>query len=293
MPNEEGSAGQAPSIAQQIQTQQQKLLELGEKLGNFDRVREREFYSTYLFTPGKAAVVQPQRVKLFVATAGQTGQGYANMLTERETNWAQSQKLSDQQNLVVKALHVSIQRAPVDPQILTSAQFAQVPQVYDPTIPLHPTDVESIAKGTVLEVEYLTEKIPMGLIADFPEVGGIWSFREAARQWPAPAQAPAPIVQTVGLSETLETPAGDEFPAWGYLPISRQNVAVAFERRFRVPLMLQHGEQFNINLNIPVGWQMAGASPLETAGFEEGRDATGMFEIRVGMWCTESFVEQS
>lgn len=281
------------SIADQIAQQQTALLEKGQKLGKFDRVRQREFWSTYLFAPGKGQVVQPQRVKLFVSTTGQPGQGYQNNLTERETNWAQSGKLPDQQNLIMQSLHCSIQRAPVDRNILTAAQNALVPQTYDPTIPIHPTDMESIAKGTVVEIEYLTEKIPMGLVADFPSVGGVWGFREASRQWPAAAQPPPPIVETVGLSYTPRTSAGIEFPNSAYLPTTKNQVAAAFERRFRVPNLLQHGEQFSVNLVIPVGWQMVGVSPLETAGMIEGRDGTGLFEIRVGFWATESFVEQS
>ena len=290
--------GQRETIGESILRQQQQLLETGKKLGQFDRIRQREFYSTYLFTPGKGLLQPSGRFLLFNTLKGGTGQGYNTSLTVRETNWPQSGKLSDQQNLVAHALHVSIQRPPADPQVFPNQLGNPVNlSSIDPTIPLHPSDVETIARNCVLEIQYITEKVPMGHLADFPEAGGVWGFRENARQAPAQGQVgPAPY--PVGYDATpINAPPFSPIqaiPPWAALPISRNAVAAAFERRFRVPLLIQHGEQFQASINIPKPFSTVGPSPAQLAtGQAEYRDAGGCFEIRVGLWCTESFVELS
>lgn len=283
--------GLPSEIERSIREQEQKLLTEGMKLGRFRRIRQREFYSRYLFLPGKGAIFRAGEFQLFTTIEGGTGQGYNQPLTERETNWPQTGKLSSQQNLVVKALHVRICRCPTD-----STLYPAPPNNFNPDLPYSAADIYNIAYNFTVNVKYITEKIPYGLIADFPAVGGAWGFNQASRQQPIAGQPAPPIVQNVGLSQTLDLQAApllQSVQGTGNYPILNSNVVAAFERRFKVPLLIQNSEQFTVSLETSNEWQMD--TDVANAPPNNGilRNGTGAFEIEVGLWATESFVEQS
>lgn len=264
------------NIAQSLKQQERELLEAGARLGRFDKIRQREFYSSYLFAPGQGGDVTANTYELFNAVEGDLAQGYNNALTKLETNWPSKGRISNNQNLVIKSLHVDIRRAPTDPRVFASTGGI------DFNVPIHPTDVETIMRSMVLGIKYLTNNVPQGLISEFPSVGGVHGFMQSGRQSPA-------LVAGVDQSPDL---AAQGVQAYGNLAISRNATQAAFERRAKVPTLLQHGEQFTMTLDVPKAFTLLGANTA-AQGDARVRDTTGCFVIRVSFWATESFVEKS
>ncbi len=263
-------------IASQIHQQEYQLMVEGARLGRFDKVRQREFYSRLLFTPGLGGTIQPGQYPVFNSIPGDTGQGYAGPLTYRETNWTSKGRISNNQNFVIKAFHVDITRPPTDTAVLPSGVS------YDAGIPPHVVDVQNILGSCLLGIQYLTNVVPIGLLADFPSVAGAYGFNAAGRQAPG---------ATAGLDITPDT-APEAIKGYGNLNITRNATQAAFERRARVPTLLQHGEQFNMVVIVPRPITVL-AQNATLSNNALVRDATGIFEIEVGFWATESFIEKS
>lgn len=283
--------GQLPTdIKQQIAQQTDRLLRQGEYLGNFNQVRQRWLWSSYLFAPGLGQQIQAGKYELFVTLKGQIGQGYSGPLTDRETNWVAARRVPDQQNLLVESYAVEIRRPPTDyspaglalypAATLSGGALANPPASgrVDPRVPLHPADLVNVAQGMILAYTYLTNTVPIGKLADFPSPGGASGFVEASRQFPSNV--------TAGLSST---PQGADNRA--FLPLARNACMPRFERRLQVPQLLQKSETFSMTLIVPNNITLLGVPPsLGPTG--EQNDATGAVEIVVGLYCTESFVEK-
>lgn len=278
-------------IKSQIAAQSTALLEKGQKLGRFDKIRERWLYSSQLFAPGLGGTISAGKYEIFTAIKGDIGQGYQGPITDRETNWVAKRRVPDQQNLLVHGYAVEIRRPPTDytatglnlypPSTLTAGALANPPAAgkVDPRVPLHPTDLAQVAHGMLLAYTYLTNTVPLGKLADFPSPGGAVGFNEASRQFPSNA--------TAGLSST---PQGADNRA--YLPLARNSCMPRFERTLMVPQLLQHGETFAMVLIVPNPITLLSVPPsLGPTG--EQNDATGAVEIVVGLYCTESYVERS
>lgn len=266
-----------PSIQQSLVQQERDLLVRGQRLGRFDRIRQREFYSSYLFAPGIGAVIQAGKYEVFKALRGEQGQGWPVSLTERETNWTGKGRIPDNLNLVLKSFHASILRPPSTP---IYPSVGPTPGSVDINVPLHPTDVCNCAYGMLLGVQYLTNIIPIGFLADFPGIGGAFGHNAASRQ------VPDPLLPGVADSDVTNDQAR------AHLPLCASKTVPAFERRQRIGVMLQHGEQFSMVIIVPRAITLQGANVY---GEDQtiGNDATGAVEIRIGFWATESFVERS
>jgi hypothetical protein len=106
--------------------------------------------------------------------------------------------------------------------------------------------------NTLVNITYLTNAVPLGLGCDF-------------------GQASAPHVGTY-------IPSSDDA-----VTIFRANgfPAPALRRRFKIPILLQHGETFAFAFNIPRAFWVGAA------------DESGTFVARLDFWATESFVEKS
>jgi hypothetical protein len=272
-----------PDIESQLNRQAQNLLTAGRD-SKFNRIREREMYSTFLFTPGLGGVIQSGTYDLFKVIKGLQGQGFQSPMTDRETNWPQPNRIADDHNLLLTALHVEINRSTTD----TTAYPAAVLPVNPPTngtvdlsLPPHPADVTAVAFGMALGITFLTNTVPYGLIGDFPAAGGVVGFNEASRQIAAAAGA-APAFAT--------TPAAAGNRA--FLPVTRNACNAAFERRFAVPIFLKHGDTFSCQLIVPSPITLLAVNAVPgTNG--ESNDATGALEVRIGLWVVESFIEHS
>lgn len=271
-----------PDIKANIDAQARKLLMDGQYLGKFDQIRSRYFYSSALLAPGIGGTVQPQKLELYKSLAGDIGQGYSGALTERETNWLQQGRTPDQQNLLVKAWGCNIRRAPTDVRVYPPAMVALGPVTggVDLNLPPHPADVYAVSKGITLNIKWLTNEVPQGILADFPCVGGLIGWDQNSRQ--------RPNALNVG---TAGTPLAD-ITARGKVPIARNAVPAAFERRKDIPEFLEHGKQFSVILDViePIVFVDA---PAGTVQNPQLNDASGCLEIVIAFWAIESFVEKS
>ena len=277
--------GLPTNIRDQLRTQERELLIRGQRLGRFNKIRQREFYSSYLFAVGQGGVITANKYPVFTSIKGDQGQGYASAMTERETNWLQRNRLADNHNLLIKAFHVEIKRGPTDQRVYPPEvkPFQAKTGFVDTHTPPHPADVQALAYGALLGIQYLTNLVPLGYLADFPSPGGVYGFTEASHQMPTLAND--------GQSGTLIDPAtGNKNRA--QLPITRNAVQPFLERRAKVSTLLQHGENFSMAIIVPQPIRLLDTNPAAANGAEVN-DVSGCLEVRVGFWATESFVEAS
>lgn len=254
------------SLKEMVQKQVSRVLERGSRLERFDQLRSRHFWSTYLFAYGAGNDIAQGPYDVFKAIPSQTGQGYPTNvpLTLRETNWLNSGRVPDNQNFVITEIGCTIMRPPAcDAAVPLEAPLngiwsnlaPAIQALVNPYTPLHPTDVANIAYGTVLEMQFLTNSVPLGLISDFSQSAGLREFHTFT-------------------NSTVPHISGD--PTMG-VP------AAAFRRKLEVPILLQHGETMGMRLNIH--------KPILTLPLASG--GAGWAEIRVDWWAHESFAEKS
>jgi hypothetical protein len=136
-----------------------------------------------------------------------------------------------------------------------------------------PADAIAILYGTILEMSFLTNNVPLGLCADFSQSAGGYSF--------ANSQFPGAGVIVPGGRDSQGYLSGD--PLNG-IP------AAAFRRKLEVPILLQHGENMGMRLNIPRNIEVEPTTVVAPANRALG---TGWFELRVDWWAHESFTEKS
>ena len=254
------------SIERLVQRQTAKVLERGSRFSNFDRLRQRHFWSSYFFAPS-TGVISAGPYDIFQVIPSGVGQGYPSStpLSLLETNWRNSGRVPDNQNFVITEIGVTVKRppqvvfgggtalaAPSDGIYanLTTAQQAAI----NPAIPLNGIDVQTVLYGATLEMKYLTNTIPMGLLADFSQSAGTVSKNGS---------------NTTGLSFGGDALNGIASPA--------------FRRKLEIPILLQHGESMGMRINVP--------QPLNLLSVANG--GAGWLEVRVDWFAYESFVEMS
>jgi hypothetical protein len=266
-----------------VERQVTKVLERGQRYGRFDQIRQRHFWSSYLFAGFAGTSIPAGTYDVFKTIPGGIGQGYNVPLTNRETNWLGAGRVPDNQNFAITELGVTLTRPPANPQgtpvHVPGAAFTNAPQngiaasmnagqvaAINGLAPILPVDAQSILYGTVLEFSFLTNNVPLGLCADFSQSAGAFGF------------ATTPYVNAdanAARSSIIEgLPPGD--PTNG-IP------AAAFRRKLEVPILLQHGEAMGMRLNIPR------AIPIQSLA----QGSSGWFELRIDWWASESFVEHS
>lgn len=243
-------ARQKPSIQKQISNQTQNVLRTGQKFTKFDQIRQRHFWSCYFFTADANGYIPAGRYTLFTTPVGQNGQGFPSgfVITERESNWKSANRVPDNQNFEITELGCGV----------LSADFAQAGTF--PLAEMPPASAMSnFFQSTVLSITYLTNSVPLGICADFAQSSG---FHQGVSTFQLPADA-AP------------TPPFNGVPVNGF-------AAPALRRKFKIPILLQHGESFNFTFDI---------QRPTYVGF--GGQTAATFLIRLDFWATESFVEQS
>lgn len=274
------------SLARMVEKQVSRVLKRGQRFDRFDQLRQRHFWSTYLFAHGAGNPIPAGQYDVFKSTPGLQGQGYPSgvTLSLRETNWRNSSRVPDNQNFAISEVGVSLIRPPcVDDRGVggapanapTDGIYANLPPsvqaLVHPRRTINPTDAAQYLYGTVLEFSYLTNSVPLGLCADWSQSAGAYAQEQATS--PAPA-VPVPGPRVATLSGPVIERMGD--PTNG-IP------AAAFRRKLEVPILLQHGEAMGMRFNVPVD--------IPTLTLDEG--GAGWVEFRVDWWATESFVEYS
>jgi len=185
--------------------------------------------------------IQPQILALFVTPTGQVGQGWPVALTELETNWKAANRVPDNQNFEVTEIGVSIL-----PQVTAAGGDESV-------LPL--IDQVQVLTNTIVQIKYLTNAVPLGLAADFAQAAGphLGAY--------VPQTVTAPVAEGIVSTNGFAAPG--------------------LRRRFKVPILLQHGETFSFELNVPRAYLLS------------ANDDTDRVVARLDFWATESFVEKS
>jgi hypothetical protein len=272
------------SIQDIVDKQVSKVLKRGSRMSSFDQIRQRHFWSTYLFVADPSTNrIAAGAYDLFKTIPGASGQGYPTnlSLTVRETNWLNAGRVPDNQNFAIMELGVTIRNPPLERiaaqgavdssgifNALTAAQQAYITRA-GAARPLAGQDMANIAMGGILEMSFLTNNVPLGLLADFTQSAGIVAD---ANQYSTRDVAAAP---------------GAIFNA----NMANGIPAAAFRRKLEIPISLQHGENMGMRIVFPRPVTMA--SPAAKTGNTEGGGGTGWCEIRVDWWAVESFTEKS
>lgn len=267
-----------------VDKQVQKVLKRGQRMANFDQIRQRHFWSTYLFVADPATNrIAAGQYDLFKTIPGASGQGYPTNLnlTLRETNWLNAGRVPDNQNFAIMEIGVQIHNPPLERiaaqgavdgsgiyNALTSAQQSYITRA-GAARPMAAQDMAAIAYGGVLEMSFLTNNVPLGLLADFTQSAGII----------APANQYVPNDVSAVPGAIFNTNAANGIPA------------AAFRRKLDIPILLQHGENMGMRINFarPVTLNSPAAKTANT----NGGGGSGWAEVRVDWWAIESFVEKS
>lgn len=267
-----------------VDKQVQKVLKRGQRMANFDQIRQRHFWSTYLFVADPSNNrIAAGAYDLFKTIPGASGQGYPTNLnlTIRETNWLNAGRVPDNQNFAIMEIGVQIRNPPLERiaaqgavdgsgiyNALTATQQAYITRA-GAARPMTGQDMASIAYGGVLEMSFLTNNVPLGLLADFTQSAGIVAN---ANQFAANDLSAAPgALYNTNLSNGIP--------------------AAAFRRKLDIPILLQHGENMGMRINFarPVTLN----SPASKTANTQGGGGSGWAEVRVDWWAIESFVEKS
>lgn len=253
------------TLQSMVRKQVANVLVRGKRMERFDQLRSRHFWSSYLFAYGGGNQIAQAQYEVFKAIPSQTGQGYPTdvPLTFRETNWLNAGRVPDNQNFVINEVGVTVVRPPpVDPSGtnaptngIWSNLSAATQALINEEAQIHPQDAANILYGTVLEMQFLTNSVPLGLCSDFSQSSGVMHTDNAA-------------------SLDLEETGGD--PTTG-IP------AAAFRRKLEVPILLQSGETMGMRFNVH--------RPIDTLTIANG--GAGWAELRVDWWAHESFAEKS
>lgn len=214
-------------ISRSIQRQTQRLLQTGRRFERFDQIRQRHFWSTALFVPDTNGFISGAQ-QLFVTPAGQNGQGFPSgvTLSERETNWKSSNRVPDNQNFECTELGVTVGVLPSDVDATSTANVVSG------------FTANSFLQSTVLNITYLTNSVPLGMASDFAQAAGPTggSFQPGA-------------AINVAATYTQNAATGPSGTAARIL--TNGFAAPALRRRFKIPILLQHGETFSFELQLP------------------------------------------
>jgi len=230
-------------IRKQIQSQTRRLLTTGRRFERFDQIRQRHFWSTALYVPDANGYIGGKR-QLFITPPGQNGQGFPSgvSLTERETNWKSANRVPDNQNFELTELGITVGVVPS--QVLSAN--GQLPNVPAGLV------ANGFVQNTVVSITYLTNSVPLGLTSDF-------------------AQAAGPDMGTYISLNNNSTGVDPRIASNGFN-------APALRRRFKIPILLQHGETFSFELDMPRSVFVGVANAIEA---------------RLDFFATESFAEKS
>lgn len=234
-------------ISDGIKRQTRKVLVDGSRFKRFDQIRQRHFWSTYRIHSGSDGFIASGTFDLFTTPSGQSGQGFTSQLTLRETNWLSANRVPDNQNFEITELGVSALIVNTD----TDARQNSA----------HPSALEDeLLRNMPLAITYLTNQVPLGLCVDFAQASG-----PTVGEYHPGIQSTIASADTVAQYRTFYT---NGFAAPG------------LRRRFKIPILLQHGETFKFSYLIDPG-----------RGPWVGVNTT--FDVRMDFWATETFVEKS
>lgn len=292
------------SLKKMVDNQIARVLERGNRAERFDQLRSRHFWSSYLFIADPVTFqIAAGGYDIFKVIPSGTGQGYPTNvpLTIRETNWLNGGRVPDNQNFVITEIGVTLKRPPATDVLGSLAGavgsplaapsnglWANLPTAIQAAInhgaqaaPIVPSDANAILYGGILEMSFLTNNVPLGLLADFSQSSGLYVGGQGV-----------PSFITNGIVTDAGPPATTNYTAFDTVGDPVNGIpAAAFRRKLEVPILLQHGENMGMRINFPRNIQIT--SPSINPSKATSPQGTGWFEIRVDWWAHESFVEKS
>ncbi len=247
------------SIQQSIRKQSRQVLVDGSRFKRFDQIRQRHFWSTYRLSSDANGFVPSGQFDLFTTPAGQAGQGFTTQLTLRETNWVSANRVPDNQNFEITELGVQAQVVNTDTDTRGNSPF--------------PSAIEDeVLRNMALAITYLTNQVPLGLCVDFAQSSGA-CVGEIHPSVPSAFPDAAVALGNNGVPASNTIPPNDVFYTNGF-------AAPGLRRRFKIPILLQHGETFKFSYLLDPG-----RGPWLGTGIT--------LDLRMDFWATESFVEKS
>lgn len=247
------------SIQAGIKRQARDVLVKGSRFKRFDQIRQRHFWSTYRLSSDANGFIPSGTFDLFTTPAGQAGQGFTTQLTLRETNWASANRVPDNQNFEI--MELGVQAIVVDTDTDTRGNSP------------YPSAIEDeVLRNMALAINYLTNQVPLGLCVDFAQASGamVGEYHPAV---PLAYPAAAANLGINGTPAANTIPPNDTFYTNGF-------AGPGLRRRFKIPILLQHGETFKFSYLMDPGrgpWIGANVS----------------LDLRMDFWATETFVEKS
>jgi hypothetical protein len=248
-------------IRRGVSRQAAHVLETGNRFKRFDQIRQRHFWSKYRFTPDANGFIASGEFDLFQTPVGQAGQGYTTQLSLLETNWPSANRVPDNQNFEITELGVSAQ---VQTAGLTVNGNEFNSNVY------HLLENE-LLRNMIVAITYLTNTVPLGMCTDFAQSSGphIGFYQPGS-----PVSEGAPPV--VAIPDPRRTFVSNGAPGPG------------LRRKFKIPILLQHGETFRFSFLIPQG-----RGPYVQRVDQDDAAPSPNIDVRLDFWATESFVEKS
>jgi hypothetical protein len=233
------------NIRSSIKSQARRVLEKGSRFDRFDQIRQRHLWSVYQFVPDVNGYVPSGEFKVFLTPDGQNGQGFPSgvALGPLETDFKGTGRVPDNQNLSISEIGVTLALCP--PAVTNEGLLAGV---VDPCIV-----AASFFQNTLAAITYLTNTVELGFVEDFSQPAG----PQPGNYIPMAAGAQDPYVSPRFVTNGFSAPG--------------------LRRRFKIPIMLGHGETFNFSF-------------LVSRSYFVGQVA---LYARFDTWVTESFVEKS
>lgn len=230
-------------IAQSIRRQTNRVLIQGQRFDKFDQLRQRHFWSTYYFTSNANGYVTSQTFPVFVTPGGQNGQGFPSGVILTDRETNWKSQNRVPDNQNFEITELGVTLYPVTQDIVAAG--TNQPNLTAIT----PNMQNQFLNNTVVGITYLTNSVPLGICADFAQASGptFGSNQEDAYS------------RTNGFS------------------------APSLRRRFKIPILLQHGETFSFYFQIPRDYYIGVNNAL----------GVSPFLARLDFWATESYVEKS
>lgn len=248
-------------IRKSVSGQAEHVLATGNRFKRFDQIRQRHFWSKYRFIPDANGFIASGDFDIFQTPAGQSGQGFPTQLTLLETNWPSANRVPDNQNFEITELGLSAECVNAAGAVIGALFNSQVYHMLE----------NEILRNMVVNITYLTNSVPLGLGTDFGQASGPHvGFYE-----PASAVTGA-IPPLAVVPDRYRTFASNGMPG------------PALRRRFKIPILLQHGETFKFTFQI-----LPGRGPFVARIDPQDANTTPAVDVRLDFWATESFVEKS
>ena len=241
-------------IQKTVGRQAQNLLVTGQRFTRFDQIRQRHFWSTYRLNSDDNGYLKPGDFDVFQTPPAQAGPGFPTPLTQKETNWPSANRVPDNQNFEVTELGVTIVNAQVRAGVEQDVSPYNLAGVFG-------TLESQILQNLRVSITYLTNSVPLGMATDFAQASGV--------------RMGDYVVASQGSAAAAFTTNGFAAPG--------------LRRRFKIPLLLQHGETFRFTFSIDQGRQPF----LGGISFDESDTVIEYADVRLDFWATESFVEKS